>query len=683
MTPFRICVLSAVAVFLTRPGVGRSLSVVEVPDLRSDAVASHGYPRVFCTPGDVARARERVGREDYRRVVEGLNAEADAALSLELTSMDGRWWEEVKDKDWSQTYPIIYEKTCLDPLRMTRPAYAAAMRYAIHERPQDLAAVKRILLHLSEYSFAYEHYDVGMNYAVWGHLALYAYDLCFRQWSDVERARLDAFFARMGRAVLKNDVYWIENNIGGGINNHLAWHKMMLGGLGVFYGRDELVDYALRGPRGLVWLLDEGLVDDGLWCESSLTYHFTAIVPMVQLAEALRHAGHREDLYRMATPGGRNIRQAYDAMFGVLFPDTTVPPIGDAYGRRMTLGQEFTYWPAYRAYGDPRYGWLLGRAEPARPELLFIGADVARREVPAVSSRVYAEHGYTFLRNRQGAEYWDGEGWCAFVTFDKSGVHCHQDKLSLMLFGCGKLLLADVEAKATVPHAFSSQVQRELNRGGLSQNTVMVDYRDQRGIDRLLPLLEYNDSPDEKRVTVADDHGLLYAGIRQSRTVLVRDEYVLDVFQVVGDSPHDIAWIIHTIGDPAMQWCSVQQSPAAVEIPGPGSWLRHFRVGVTDEVIRMRWSEDDVHLGMTMAAQPGTKVMTCGYPSSDEPDCPTTPMMIVERHVASTIYAAVYQAGKGDLPMIRITRGEDGDDQVVYSVEGPWGEHRHRVLRLK
>ena len=304
------------------------------------------------------------------------------------------------------------------------------------------------------------------------------------------------------------------------------------------------------------------------------------------------------------------------------------------------------------------------------------------RVTPAVGSRVYAEHEYAFLRNRRDAEYWDGEGWCAFVTFDKSGVHCHQDKLSLMLFGCGKLLLADVEAKATVPHAFSSPVQRELNRSGLSQNTVMVDYRDQRGVDRLLTLLEYSDGPDEKRVTVADDRGLLYAGIRQSRTVIVRDDYVLDVFQVVGDSPHDIAWIIHTIGDPVIQWCSVQQSPGEVEIPGPGSWLRDLRVGVTDEAIRMRWSEDDVHLGMTMAAQPGTKVMTCGYPSSDEPDCPMTPMIIIERHQASTIYAAVYQAGRGDLPPIRITQREDGDDQVVYNVEGPWGQHRHRVLRL-
>lgn len=57
----------------------------------------------------------------------------------------------------------------------------AALRYAITNSKDDLAAAKRILLHLSDYSFRFEHYDVGMNYAVWGHLALNAYDILFRQ----------------------------------------------------------------------------------------------------------------------------------------------------------------------------------------------------------------------------------------------------------------------------------------------------------------------------------------------------------------------------------------------------------------------------------------------------------------------------------------------------------------------
>jgi hypothetical protein len=433
----------------------------------------------------------------------------------------------------------------------------------------------------------------------------------------------------------------------------------------------------------LVWLLDDGLVDDGLWCESSLTYHFTAIAPMVYLAEALRHAGHAEDIYKIVTPAGHSIREAYDAMFGVLLPDGTVPPIGDAYGRRMRLWEEFTYWHAYAAYGDPRYGWLLDRSERKRPELLFIGDEINDQQAPAVSSRIYQEHGYAFLRNRRDAKYWDSDGWCAFLTFDKSGVHCHQDKLSLMLFGCGRLLIADVEAKATVPHAFSSQVQRELNRGGLSQNAVMIDYRDQHGTGQKLSLIEYRDESDEKCVTVADNKGLLYDDVRQSRTICVRDEYVLDVFQIVASSEHDLAWIIHTIGDPAAQACSVELSPTQRKIPGGGAWLRGLQMGATDGEIRMDWSEDRVHFRMTMAAEPGTKIMTGGYPSTDEPNCPSTPMAIIERHATSTIYATVYQVGRREPPRISIRGRNDIDGELVYEIGGPWGRRHHHIRRLR
>ena len=48
----------------------------------------------------------------------------------------------------------------------------------------------------------------------------------------------------------------------------------------------------------------EYIIDDGLWCESNLNYHFTAIVPMIYLAEALRNTGYSEDLYKTTTAGG-------------------------------------------------------------------------------------------------------------------------------------------------------------------------------------------------------------------------------------------------------------------------------------------------------------------------------------------------------------------------------------------
>jgi len=656
---------------------------IESIEFSSAQIPSQVHPFLFITKRDAAEARKRITEEAYSAAGDFLNDEAEKARRMVPGSIDPSWWDEVKDKPWSDTYPVIYQKTCLDPLRIVLPGYYAALKYAIATADEDLEAARKILLHLADYSFEFDHYDVGMNYAVWGHYALNAYDIMFEHFSAAERAKLDRFFTRMARAVLKNDIHWIENDIGGGINNHLAWHKMMLGCLGVFYDREDLVEYALHGRRGLLSLLDEGMVDDGLWCESSLNYHFTAIVPMIYLAQALRNMGHAEDLYKMTTVGGRNIRQAYDSMFGVLFPDGSVPPIGDAYARRIKLADEFTYVHAHKAFRDGRYAWLLKNAEHKRPELLFIGIDTKDAKFPRITSRLYGEHGYAFLRDRTDDDYWNSDGWCAFLTFDKSGVHCNQDKLSLMLFGCGKLLIPDVEAKATVPHAFSAKIQRQLNRSALSQNTVMIDNHDQRGVGEVLSVVEFRDTPDEKSVTAADFKGLLYEGVKQSRTIVVTSEYVLDVFQIAAETEHDIKWIIHTIGTPDSQRSSVELKPAEVKLPGPGSWLRDFCAATTDRPIRLEWSEDSVNFAMTMAACPETQLITCGYPTTDEPNCPTTPMLLVERRAATTVYAAVYQAKRGQLPEAQIRQVEDADDRLAFHVAGPWGRRKHFVPRLR
>lgn len=656
---------------------------LESIEFASDTISSRMHPFLFVTKGDIRKARNRIRQKAYSSSARTLREEAEKARLMTPASIDRAWWDAEKDKAWAETYPIIYQKTCLEPVRIALPGYYAALRYAIRGEKEDLAAARRILLHLADYSFEFEHYDVGMNYSVWGHFLLNAYDLLYEELSESERGRLDGFFTRMGRAVLKNDIYWIENDIGGGINNHLAWHKMMLGCLGLFYGREDLVQYALHGRRGLLGLLDDGMVDDGLWCESSLNYHFTAIVPMIYLAEALRNTNYAEDLYRAATPAGRNIRQAYDSMFGVLFPDGSIPPIGDAYGRRKKLAEEFTYLYAQKAYGDPRYAWLLKQTEHNRPEALLVGIDTSGAETPKITSRLYEEHGYAFLRDRADADYWGSDGWCAFLTFDKSGVHCNQDKLSLMLFGRGKLLIPDVEAKATVPHAFSAKVQRELNRSALSQNTVMIDSCDQRGTGEMLTLVEFRDSLDEKSVTAADLKGLLYDGVRQSRTITVTADYVLDVFQISGEGEHNVKWIIHTMGAPSSQKSSIELKPVAMTLPGPWAWLRDFRAATTDGDICLEWSENSVNFAMTMAGERGTRLISCGYPTTDEPNCPTIPMVMVERRAAGTVYAAVYQAGKEGVGDSHIERLTDSEERLVFEVAASGGERKHFVPRLR
>jgi hypothetical protein len=39
---------------------------------------------------------------------------------------------------------------------------------------------------------------------------------------------MDAFFDRALAAIIRSDEYWIAHEPGGKINNHYAWHKLVL-----------------------------------------------------------------------------------------------------------------------------------------------------------------------------------------------------------------------------------------------------------------------------------------------------------------------------------------------------------------------------------------------------------------------------------------------------------------------
>ncbi len=659
-------------------------------------------PRVFFTPDEIALARRRSEQEAAaRRVLDRLVRDADEHLAARLAPLDERWWDAASTRPWQETYPDIYLHTALEPGRYGRAASGLAIAWMLTDRPEYADRACDLLLRIAPYQFRAEHYDVGMNYTGWGVAALTAYDILGRRFSASERRAIDGMMTRLAAAVLKNDIYWIENGIGGGINNHLAWHKAMLGLLGLFYDRPDLVRFCISGPRGLLPLLEDGLLDDGLWCESSLNYHFTAIIPMVWFAEGQRRTDSRPTLYEIAGANGRTLKQPFDAMFNVLSADGMIPPIGDTYGYHARLHENPLYESAWAAWRDERYAWLLRRKEDRGLQSLFSPPLPESPAAPPARTILLPEHGYALLRSHTDDAYWDTDARCAFFSYDRSNVHAHADRLTLILFGQKRLLLTDIEAKSTVPHAFSSRIQGELNRGGLSQNTVMIDGADQRTGPRMLRLVEFRDLPDEKRATAVDEEGLLYEGVRQMRTLAMTPDYLLDVFQVnCGERARQIDWIVHVM-DPTARivraqsgdvpprlpesarsapWIPAGWKPADIPDTSAWRWLRDARsIPVTDE-LRMEWTDGRARLRLLLVGTT-SEAVTCGYPSTDEKDSPALPMLIARTRGVRAAFAAVWLVG--DAPdSVAIAPGPARESTVSWRVTCAKRTREHLVPRL-
>ena len=296
---------------------------------------------------------------------------------------------------------------------------------------------------------------------------------------------------------------------------------------------------------------------------------------------------------------------------------------------------------------------------------------------PGVESRVFPEHGHVILRSIEGKGYWDSDSWAAFLSFDLNSVHAHADKMEMILFGRGKLLAVDPEARASVQHAFSSQVQRELNRATICHNTLMVDGKNQPGIGEKLSLLDFERTPDAKTATIADLKGLVYPGVKMQRTVIVTEHYVLDVFQAVSDTEHTYDWLLHARDDEGKTRIYGGFQPTTLPETVPWSWLRNPRSAVLDRSWHADWRQGDVRFRLNMLGSPGTEVILCDFPKNDKFEPPPVPMVIARRKAKSVTFVALYQAEKKNLPSahVSVDGTKDGSIGVILQVAGKVTNH--------
>jgi len=542
-------------------------------NLPAGGSSSREHPFLWVSRAEIVKARNR--REPWAvSERKALLKEAEEALrSLDFTSPSESWYEPLRGKPFDSIYPQVYKHTAKEPYRTWQRGLALARAWAVTGKKAYSEAVVRLLRSWSSYPFGVEHYDAGLNYAVWAIMTLECYDLLYGELTKNDHASLAHFFERCLGAIMKNDCFWIENNIGGGLNNHLAWHKYAACAIALFYGKEEILRFVKKGARSITELAERGLRDQGIWIEGSIPYHLTAQYPLVAAAYLLRRS--QGELSPFAN--GYTIRDFSSGIYKLVLPDLTLPPLGDAYGLRRFLPDSAPWEFLPEPQKDSLAGAMLPRRRRSDPWVeLLTGLHRKGKDappLPPLHSELFSEHGYVVLRWPEGPP--DPQNWTILATYDASGVHCHADKLSFMLFARGRLWLEDREAIATSVHAFSSEIQRTLNRHSICHNTLVVDWKNQRHVKRKLQILGFVRSSDHVRTTIADLEGLLYPGVKQLRSLLLTPNFALDILCASSVKPSLFILPLHVAGTPQPQ----SMKGEAVKLPQgkPWSWLRRAR----------------------------------------------------------------------------------------------------------
>jgi len=643
------------------------------------------HPCLLLDDHRIEVAKQNIAQHEWaQQVYHELQLSADKLKEMKLPKFETAWWQEASKKPYQQTHAVVYQHTAIVPRPLIDLAWKSALVYSLGGEQEYAERARRVLLHYTKLRFLAEtHPDSGLFYAIWGISALQAYDMLYDRFTPEERIKLDDFFKRMVWSVADNDELWIKKNFGGRYNNHMAWHKAMMLSYGLFYGEQKWIDRAMESDQGIRDLMEHGFRDDGTWFESSLNYHFMALTALVQAADMMRMSKYPLDLYTHEFAGGRTLEQGFSGMLQVAFPDTLVPPIGDTYGGLTRLADVQQYEYAWQAYRKPVFAWLLSKTS-RRPDYmtLFREHEPSGGEPPAVKSRDFPEHGHVMLRSIEGKEYWGSDSWAAFLSYELDSVHSHRDKFDLILFGRGKLLAPDCEARSSAAHAFSSQIQNELNRTTVCHNTLMVDGKSHQGIREKLSLLEFKRTPEVKTATIADLKGLVYPGVKMQRTIAVTDSYVLDVFQAVSETEHTFDWLFHAGDDDGRT--EIEGDFQSFQFPSepPWTWLKNAQSAKIDGTWQADWTQGDVRFRLTMLGEPGTEVIQCDFPRNDRFAAPPFPMLMVRRTGRSAVYIALYQAEKSDLPPAEIQAVEGNQVlEVVVRLGGKTTKNAIPMLR--
>ena len=537
---------------------------------------------------ELLRARERVTQVRWQPAAEALRSRAEQILSEDvvLPEFDSSWYDAEPDRAFDKTYREWHD--------YIRPATRLARRIGLLLRagmvfdwPDCLHQALGWALHLAELLPCHvQHHDAGMEYGRLAEPLAETLAVLRPQLSDADQQRMARFLTELGEAIRTSNAHWLQHLAHMPYNNHFTAHRRALLCLGLVLDRSEWVQEALCGPRGFEEMLVGATLDDGLCYESSTLYHYATVGFLMDMAELVRHApGLGRDLHEESFANGRRLKQMLDAPLGLLLPTGELPALGDCYASRRPLWARHAglYERAYAVYGDPRYAWLLRKAGERRSlDALLFGADeLDAARAPGGRSRTWTEHGYALVTSSDEGGYWDGRGFTAVLTGDRSGVHNHRDTLSLQVAAAGRVWLEDVESRAMEAHGFSAPIQAGFNRTMLAHNLVVVDGQDQPVLEKTLPLVEFRDLADCRTVTMADLEGRLAEGVQMMRTVTVTNEYCLDVFQMASERPHTYDWLAHPRADgpargpdgfapiqlPARPPYSVLKDAAAVEVP--------------------------------------------------------------------------------------------------------------------
>ncbi|MGC9326869.1 MAG: heparinase II/III domain-containing protein [Candidatus Hinthialibacter sp.] len=368
------------------------------------------------------------------------------------------------------------------------------------------------------------------------------------------------------------------------IHNIPSWHNAAVGLVGFALGDEELVQEAVDGKFGLRNQIQKGVSEDGFWFEGSISYHFYTISSLQPLYIAARAQGC--DL-----TGTEKFRLMYTSPIRFAFPNGEFLAANDGWPGQTLDSHASSYEAAASLWDDAIIHNALSsfyqdKNRTSLNALLYGPNNLPESKALTSQSVLFKDSGVAILRNKN---------LNAYLKFSPyGGGHDHLDRLNLILFGKGNVLIPDLG---------TSGYGIPLNawyRSSAAHNLLVVDGQRQKRCGGYL--ISYED--DKVSAGVKD----AYDGVDIQRSISLMESGVEDVIRVQSDQSHRYDLFYHVRGE--LESCNVSFEDAKNFTDSNGyDYLRGIQSGQCDGAMQISWKLRDA---------PGKIVMQCQSPQNFE-----------------------------------------------------------------
>lgn len=434
-------------------------------------------------------------------------------------------------------------------------AYHSALSYIISGKDEDYELAVQILLEYAQVYPQYpEHGDIPYNdkgkifaqtldEAVFLRQLSYAYDIVENKLEDNDRELVKNNLFRIGAEFL-------AQHCGNQIHNHEVLIRSQIGILGIILEDENLIYKAVHEKYGLLYQLEHGVLDDGLWFEGSISYHQYALSAFLAYEIFARHT-------KYSNLDNEKYPQMIKKQMDFVNEDGTIPSLNDHCGVKQQVVPSLALEFGYAWYRDYDMRTLLNIAHRycrnRNPEAYFFGTE-EREDTAEIKPQMYHNEtgsGITIFRG-------DNRKHLILKHSPFGGEHDHYDRLSVEYSAYGSVNCLDL---GTVPYGAVHHYGYFKNT--VSHNTVTIDGENHP--PAVSSTEKFQSTNEQCFISVQTDFNMpvtlpdsfiieqwdneAYRGVKLQRQILWHKDYWIDVFVVINPQEKTADWNFHIDGE--------------------------------------------------------------------------------------------------------------------------------------